>query len=111
MRIARFIGSAALPAIGVALVLTLGVHLRGASLSRGAGAEDPMIPKIEAIFAPWSDAESPGLAVVDDFSCAACSDDGVLTGLGGVLSCAKLNPANSKAAKRDTTVFGITESS
>ena len=27
-------------------------------------AEDPMIPKVEAIFAPLSDARSPGVAVL-----------------------------------------------
>jgi CubicO group peptidase (beta-lactamase class C family) len=40
------------------------VHLRGASLPKGGAAEDPMIPKIEAIFAPLSDTRSPGVAVL-----------------------------------------------
>jgi CubicO group peptidase (beta-lactamase class C family) len=65
MRIARISTvNASLFAICVALVLLLGVHLRGASLSSGGGAEDQMIPKIEAIFAPLSDPRSPGVAVL-----------------------------------------------
>jgi len=61
MRITRFSGAAALLLICLAVVLC--VHVRGASLPGGA-AEDPMIPKIEAIFAPLSDARSPGIAVL-----------------------------------------------
>jgi CubicO group peptidase (beta-lactamase class C family) len=65
MRIARIpIVNASLFAICAALVLLLGVHLRGASLSTAGGAGDQMIPKIEAIFAPLSDAGSPGVAVL-----------------------------------------------
>jgi CubicO group peptidase (beta-lactamase class C family) len=65
MRIARIpIVTASLFAISVALVLLLSFHLRGASLSSSGGAEDQMIPKIEAIFAPLSDARSPGVAVL-----------------------------------------------
>jgi CubicO group peptidase (beta-lactamase class C family) len=47
----------------VCLAVVLCVHVRAASLPGGA-AEDPMIPKIEAIFAPLSDARSPGVAVL-----------------------------------------------
>src|ERR1700744_4586005 len=62
MRIARlYIVTASLLAVCFAVVLC--VHVRGASLPGGA-AEDPMIPKIEAIFAPLSDARSPGVAVL-----------------------------------------------
>jgi CubicO group peptidase (beta-lactamase class C family) len=65
MRIARIsTGTAALLATCAAMVLLLSVHLRGASLSKGGRAEDQMIPKIEAIFAPLSDAQSPGVAVM-----------------------------------------------
>jgi CubicO group peptidase (beta-lactamase class C family) len=46
----------------VCFAVVLCVHVRGASLPSGA-AEDQMIPKIEAIFAPLSDSRSPGLAV------------------------------------------------
>jgi CubicO group peptidase (beta-lactamase class C family) len=62
MRIARIFGvNASLLVVCVAVALC--VHVRGASLPGGA-AEDPMIPKIEAIFAPLTDARSPGVAVV-----------------------------------------------
>jgi CubicO group peptidase (beta-lactamase class C family) len=49
--------------------VVLCVHLRGANFPKdsgpkGSGAEDPMIPKVEAIFAPLSDARSPGVAVL-----------------------------------------------
>ncbi len=47
----------------VCFAVVLCVHVRGASLPSGA-AEDQMIPKIEAIFAPLSDARSPGVAVL-----------------------------------------------
>jgi CubicO group peptidase (beta-lactamase class C family) len=69
MRIAR---SSAKPVSAVALCVAaalsffvgLCVHARGASLSNGPAVEDQMIPKIEAIFAPLSDARSPGVAVL-----------------------------------------------
>jgi CubicO group peptidase (beta-lactamase class C family) len=62
MRITRFYGvNASLLLVSFAVILC--VHVRGASLPGGA-AEDQMIPKIEAIFAPLSDARSPGLAVL-----------------------------------------------
>ena len=65
MRVARISNvTPSLFAICVALVFLSGVHLRGASLSTGGAAEDQMIPKIEAIFAPLSDAGSPGVAVL-----------------------------------------------
>ena len=68
MRITRFsIGTASLLLIYFAVALS--VHVRGASLSNGfvtgsPAVEDQMIPKIEAIFAPLSDAGSPGAAVL-----------------------------------------------
>ena len=72
MRFARFsVGGTsllgfyvALVATCVAMILMPSVHLRGASLSSQGGAEDQMIPKIEAIFAPLTDAQSPGVAVL-----------------------------------------------
>jgi CubicO group peptidase (beta-lactamase class C family) len=69
MRIARTVdGNARLLAACVAgalcVAMAVCVHVRGASLPKGAAAEDPMIPKIEAIFAPLSDARSPGVAVL-----------------------------------------------
>src|SRR5215469_11855941 len=65
MRIARVsIGTVSLFVAFFAVVLALGMHLRGASLSQGTAAEDPMIPKIEAIFAPLSDPASPGVAAL-----------------------------------------------
>src|SRR6201992_2352043 len=45
------------------VVMALCVHVLEASLPKGA-AEDAMIPKIETIFAPLSDAHSPGVAVL-----------------------------------------------
>jgi CubicO group peptidase (beta-lactamase class C family) len=61
--VGRFpIGIASLLAICVALALC--VHVRGASLFHGPAVEDQMIPKIEAMFAPLSDAGSPGVAVL-----------------------------------------------
>ena len=42
----------------------LSFHVRGASPPKAVAAEDQIIPKIEAIFAPLSDARSPGLAVL-----------------------------------------------
>jgi CubicO group peptidase (beta-lactamase class C family) len=51
-------------AIALLCVVSLSLHVRGANLPKGAAAEDQMIPKIEAIFAPLSDARSPGLAVL-----------------------------------------------
>jgi CubicO group peptidase (beta-lactamase class C family) len=67
MRIARFFALvASLLLLWVAVALS--VHVRGASLPKNGAAEgpaeDPMIPKIEAIFAPLSDANSPGVAVL-----------------------------------------------
>jgi CubicO group peptidase (beta-lactamase class C family) len=68
MRIARFsIGTASLAVLSFAVALS--VHVRGASLVKsvaagGPAVEDQMIPKIEAIFAPLSDAGSPGVAVL-----------------------------------------------
>jgi CubicO group peptidase (beta-lactamase class C family) len=44
--------------------VALCVHLRGANFPKSGGAEDPMIPKVQAIFAPLSDARSPGAAVL-----------------------------------------------
>jgi CubicO group peptidase (beta-lactamase class C family) len=69
MRITRFSeGAASLVASCIAgtlcLAVALCVHVRGASLPKGGVATDPMIPKIEAIFAPLSDAQSPGVAVL-----------------------------------------------
>jgi CubicO group peptidase (beta-lactamase class C family) len=68
MRIARSsAGNLLLPlciAVTVLCVGALSVHVLGASLPKGAAAEDQMIPKIEAIFAPLSDARSPGVAVL-----------------------------------------------
>jgi CubicO group peptidase (beta-lactamase class C family) len=69
MRIARFSkGTASLVAPCLAgtlcFAVALCVHVRGASLPKGGVATDPMIPKIEAIFAPLSDARSPGVAVL-----------------------------------------------
>jgi CubicO group peptidase (beta-lactamase class C family) len=65
MRIARpSTVTSMLLAVCCAAILTVGVHLRGASLSHSGAAEDQMIPKIEAIFAPLSDAQSPGLAAL-----------------------------------------------
>src|ERR1051325_2752226 len=48
----------------ICLAAALSVHVHGASLPKGGAAEDPMIPKIEAIFAPLSDATTPGVAVL-----------------------------------------------
>lgn len=63
MRIARlFSVTASLLLLCFAAVLC--VHVRGASLPGGGAAEDQMIPKIEAIFAPLSDARSPGVAIL-----------------------------------------------
>jgi CubicO group peptidase (beta-lactamase class C family) len=69
MRITRFSeGAASLVASCIAgtlcLAVALCVHVRGASLPKGGVATDPMIPKIEAIFAPLSDARPPGVAVL-----------------------------------------------
>jgi CubicO group peptidase (beta-lactamase class C family) len=69
MRIARTSTGTARPlplciAIAVLCGGALSVHVRGANLPKGAAAEDQMIPKIEAIFAPLSDARSPGVAVL-----------------------------------------------
>src|SRR3984957_8774676 len=50
-------------AIAMICVGALSFHVRGASPPKAVAAEDQMIPKIEAIFAPLSDARSPGLAV------------------------------------------------
>lgn len=63
MPIARFITVTA-PLVLLCFAVALCVHVRGASLPKAGAAEDQMIPKIEAIFAPLSDARSPGLAVV-----------------------------------------------
>jgi len=63
MPIARLIRVTA-PLVLVCFAVALCVHVRGASLPKAGAAEDQMIPKIEAIFAPLSDARSPGLAVV-----------------------------------------------
>jgi CubicO group peptidase (beta-lactamase class C family) len=50
--------------LSLCFAVALGLHARGANLSSGGSvAEDQMIPKIEAIFAPLADASSPGLAV------------------------------------------------
>src|SRR5262249_9468768 len=63
MRIARFSAlTASLSLICVAAALC--VHVGGASLPGSGAAEDQMIPKIEAIFAPLSDPGSPGVAVL-----------------------------------------------
>jgi CubicO group peptidase (beta-lactamase class C family) len=62
MRIART-SSVTTSLLLVCFAVVLCVHVRGANLPGGA-AEDPMIPKIEAIFAPLSDARSPGVAVL-----------------------------------------------
>ena len=62
MRIARFSTFVATLLL-LCVAVALSVHVRGASLPGGA-AEDQMIPKIEAIFAPLSDARSPGVAVL-----------------------------------------------
>jgi CubicO group peptidase (beta-lactamase class C family) len=69
MRIARTSTGTARPlqlwiAIAVLCVGALSVHVRGANLPEGAAAENQMIPKIEAIFAPLSDTRSPGVAVL-----------------------------------------------
>jgi CubicO group peptidase (beta-lactamase class C family) len=68
MRIARSSDGKWLLPLGVAVVVlcvgALGVHGRGASLPKDVATEDQMIPKIEAIFAPLSDARSPGVAVL-----------------------------------------------
>ncbi|HEY2820089.1 MAG TPA: serine hydrolase domain-containing protein [Candidatus Acidoferrum sp.] len=69
MRIARnSAGAASAVAWCVAAALIcfvdLSVHARGASLSDGPAVEAQMIPKIGAIFAPLSDARSPGVAVL-----------------------------------------------
>jgi len=63
MPIARFVRVTA-PLVLLCFAVALCVHVRGASLPKAGAAEDQMIPKIEAIFAPLSDARSPGLAVV-----------------------------------------------
>ena len=63
MRIARlFSGTSSL--LLFCLVVGLCVHVRGASLPGGGATEDQMIPKIGAIFAPLSDARSPGVVVL-----------------------------------------------
>src|SRR5690349_7003599 len=63
-RFSAFVASLLLLCVGVAL----SVHARGASPPKNGTAEGPagdqMIPKIEAIFAPLSDATSPGVAVL-----------------------------------------------
>jgi CubicO group peptidase (beta-lactamase class C family) len=69
MRIARSsAGNALLLPLCIAVTLlgvgALSVHMPGAGLPKAAAAEDQMIPKIEAIFAPLSDARSPGVAVL-----------------------------------------------
>jgi CubicO group peptidase (beta-lactamase class C family) len=48
----------------ICVAVVLSVHVRGASPFNGPAVEDQMIPKIEAIFAPLSDAGSPGMAVL-----------------------------------------------
>lgn len=63
MRIARTSSLTASLLLVCLAVVVLCVHVRATSLPGGA-AEDPMIPKIEAIFAPLSDARSPGAAVL-----------------------------------------------
>jgi CubicO group peptidase (beta-lactamase class C family) len=63
MRIARICAGIA-SLLAVCFAGAMCVHVRGASLPKGGAAEDPMIPKIEAIFAPLSDAHSPGVAVL-----------------------------------------------
>ncbi len=62
MRITRFTSVTAALLL-VCLAVMFCVHVRGAS-PPGRAAEDPMIPKIEAIFAPLGDARSPGVAVL-----------------------------------------------
>lgn len=69
MRIARCsAGTALRPPFCIAITLfcfgVLSIHVRGAGLPKAGAAEDQMIPKIEAIFAPLSDARSPGVAVL-----------------------------------------------
>src|SRR6201986_3719642 len=63
-RFSTFVATLLLLCVAVAL----SVHVRGASLPKSRAAEGPaedqMIPKIEAIFAPLSDARSPGVAVL-----------------------------------------------
>src|SRR5580698_2734279 len=54
---------AAYGAAALCVAWALCVHVWGASLP-GSAAEDAMIPKIETIFAPLSDARSPGVAVL-----------------------------------------------
>jgi CubicO group peptidase (beta-lactamase class C family) len=67
MRIARFSTFVATVLL-LCVAVALSVHVRGASLPKSRAAEGPaedqMIPKIEAIFAPLSDARSPGVAVL-----------------------------------------------
>jgi CubicO group peptidase (beta-lactamase class C family) len=68
MRIARFCVLMASVAV-FCVAVALNVHVCGASLFKsvaagGPAVEDQMIPKIEAIFAPLSDAGSPGVAVL-----------------------------------------------
>ncbi len=68
MRIARFCVLTASVAV-LCVAVALSVHVCGASLFKsvaagGPAVEDPMIPKIEAIFASLSDAGSPGVAVL-----------------------------------------------
>src|SRR5579863_7035849 len=62
MRITRF-STVTAALLLVCLAVMFCVHVRGAS-PPGRAAEDPMIPKIEAIFAPLGDARSPGVAVL-----------------------------------------------
>ena len=63
-RFSTFVATLLLLCVAVAL----SVHVRGASLPKSRAAEGPaedqMIPKIEAIFAPLSDSRSPGVAVL-----------------------------------------------
>jgi CubicO group peptidase (beta-lactamase class C family) len=68
MRIARFCVLMASVAV-FCVAVALNVHVCGASLFKSVAAGGPaveyqMIPKIEAIFAPLSDAGSPGVAVL-----------------------------------------------
>ena len=63
MRTARFSAVIAFLLL-FSFAVMLCVHVGGTSLPQGGAAADPMIPKIEAIFAPLSDSRSPGLAVL-----------------------------------------------
>ena len=61
MRFARFFALTATFLL-ICVAVALSVHVRAANLPKGGAAEDQMIPKIEAIFAPLSDSGSPGVA-------------------------------------------------